>query len=75
MVRRSAALLDEPTCAVVSVPGTRVGLTPLGRHTVRLNLLAEGTTAPLLESATDLTGCPVVVDVCPLIRGPFGVLA
>jgi hypothetical protein len=51
MARRSAALLDEPIWAVVSVPGTRVGLTPLGRHMVRLNLLAAGTTAPLLEPA------------------------
>jgi hypothetical protein len=51
-VRRSGALTDEPPWAVTPVPGTRVELTPLGRYLVRLNLLAEGSHAPVLESAS-----------------------
>lgn len=51
-VRRSGPLADEPAWAVVPVPGTRVELTPLGRYLVRLNLLAEGSHAPVLEPAT-----------------------
>jgi hypothetical protein len=48
-VRRSAALLGEPAWSVVPIAGVRAGLTPLGRHLVRLNLLEEGTAAPALE--------------------------
>lgn len=51
-VRVASDLPGEPTWAVVPVPGTTVELTPLGRYLVRLNLLAEGTHAPLLEPAT-----------------------
>lgn len=53
LTRRSSALLDEPAWVVAPVAGTRVQLTPLGQYLVRLNLLAEGTHAPLLEPATD----------------------
>ena len=35
-----------------TIPGTRVELAPLGRYLVRLNLLAEGSHAPLLEPAS-----------------------
>jgi hypothetical protein len=52
MVRAASDLPGEPAWAVVPVPGTTVELTPLGRYLVRLNLLAEGTHAPLLEPAT-----------------------
>lgn len=52
LARRSDVLLGEPAWAMGSLPGTRVGLTPLGRYLVRLNLLAEGSHAPLLEPAT-----------------------
>jgi hypothetical protein len=52
MVRAASDLPGEPVWAVVPVPGTTVELTPLGRYLVRLNLLAEGTHAPLLEPAT-----------------------
>lgn len=45
---RSSLLSGEPAWAIVPVPGTIAELTPLGRHLVRLNLLAEGTPAPLL---------------------------
>lgn len=52
LARRSSVLFGEPAWAVAPIPGTRVELTPLGRYFVRLNLLAEGTNAPLLEPAT-----------------------
>jgi hypothetical protein len=52
VVRAARELPGEPAWAVVPVPGTTVELTPLGRYLVRLNLLAEGTHAPLLEPAT-----------------------
>ncbi|CAM4083146.1 hypothetical protein KIPE111705_39710 [Kibdelosporangium persicum] len=45
----SGGLLGDPGWAVTPVAGTLVELTPLGRYFVRLNLLAEGTHAPLLE--------------------------
>jgi hypothetical protein len=51
-VRRSSVLLGEPVWVVAPIPGAHVELTPLGRYLVRLNLLAEGTDAPLLEPAT-----------------------
>jgi hypothetical protein len=52
LTHRSAVILGEPTWAVGSLPGARAELTPLGRYLVRLNLLAEGSHAPLLEPAT-----------------------
>jgi len=52
LVRRSGGMLGEPAWAVAPIAGTRVELTPLGRYLVRLNLLAEGSHAPLLEPAT-----------------------
>jgi hypothetical protein len=52
VVGAASELPGEPAWAVVPVPGTTVELTPLGRYLVRLNLLAEGTHAPLLEAAT-----------------------
>ncbi|MEV0051021.1 hypothetical protein AB0H34_11055 [Saccharopolyspora shandongensis] len=42
-------ILGDRVWSVAPVAGTRVGLTPLGRYQVRLNLLAEGSHAPLLE--------------------------
>jgi hypothetical protein len=51
LVDGSGAILGAPAWAVTSIEGTRIELTPLGRYCVRLNLLAEGTHAPLLESA------------------------
>ncbi len=48
-LRRSRVVSGEPAWAVVPAPGTTVELTPLGRYLVRLNLLAEGSDAPLLE--------------------------
>jgi hypothetical protein len=51
MVDGSGAILGDPAWAVVPIEGTRVELTPLGRYFVRLNLIAEGTHAPLLEPA------------------------
>lgn len=51
MADGSGGILGEPTWAVLPIEGTRVELTPLGRYFVRLNLLAEGTHAPLLEPA------------------------
>lgn len=51
-MHRSTAVLGEPAWAMTPIPGTRVELTPLGRYLVRLNLLAEGSHAPLLEPAT-----------------------
>jgi len=52
LARHSSVLHGEPAWAVAPIPGTHVELTPLGRYFVRLNLLAEGTNAPLLEPAT-----------------------
>jgi hypothetical protein len=52
LARHSSAMLGEPAWAVAPIPGTQVALTPLGRYLVRLNLLAEGSHAPLLEPAT-----------------------
>jgi hypothetical protein len=52
LTRHSSVVLGEPAWAVALIPGTRFELTPLGRYMVRLNLLAEGTNAPLLEPAT-----------------------
>jgi hypothetical protein len=49
MVDGSGRVLGDPVWAVASIKGTRVELTPLGRYLVRLNLLAEGSHAPLLE--------------------------
>lgn len=43
------SVLGDPVWSVAPVAGTRVELTPLGRYQVRLNLLAEGSHAPLLE--------------------------
>jgi hypothetical protein len=48
---RSQLVSGEPGWAIVPLPGTTVELTPLGRYLVRLNLLTEGTHAPLLEPA------------------------
>lgn len=42
-------ILGDPAWAVAAVAGTSVELTSLGRYFVRLNLLAEGSHAPLLE--------------------------
>lgn len=52
LISDSHTMLGEPAWAVTSIPGTEVELTPLGRYLVRLNLLAEGSHAPLLEQAT-----------------------
>lgn len=51
LVDASGGILGDPAWAVVPIEGTRVELTPLGRYFVRLNLLAEGIHAPLLEPA------------------------
>ncbi|MCO1658559.1 hypothetical protein [Pseudonocardia humida] len=48
-LRRSGVISGRPAWALVPVPGTAIELTPLGRYLVRLNLLAEGSHAPLLE--------------------------
>ena len=50
LVDGSGNILGDPAWAVVAIDDARVGLTPFGRYFVRLNLLAEGTHAPLLES-------------------------
>jgi hypothetical protein len=47
----SSGVLGAPAWAVAPIEGTRIELTPLGRYFVRLNLLAEGSHAPLLEPA------------------------
>jgi hypothetical protein len=52
LLARADLISGEPGWAIVPVPGVAVELTPLGRYLVRLNLLAEGTHAPLLEPAT-----------------------
>jgi len=51
-MRRFSAMSDEPVWAAVPVLGATVELTPLGRYLVRLNLLAEGSHAPLLVPVT-----------------------
>jgi hypothetical protein len=51
LVDGSGSILGDPAWAVAPIEGTRVELTPLGRYVVRLNLLAEGSHAPLLEPA------------------------
>jgi hypothetical protein len=51
LVDGSGGILGAPAWAVTTIEGASVELTPLGRYAVRLNLLAEGTHAPLLEPA------------------------
>jgi hypothetical protein len=52
MIDGSGEILGDPAWAVTPIVGTSVELTPLGRYAVRLNLLAEGSHAPLFEPAS-----------------------
>jgi len=55
LIERPGGVLGDPAWSVIPIPGTRVELTPLGRYFVRLNLLAEGSHAPLLQPHAVLT--------------------